>query len=122
MTEKLTVGQEVRVFDVNARRRGQPHGGWAGTITRVGRTLVYIDYPGSREPKAFRIDGGAANDQYGHQSFLTLDEAARQARRTAALGVLHEHGLRLDYGHSLPLEEIEAIAAILRPDQTSESE
>jgi hypothetical protein len=120
MTEKLTVGQEVRVFDVNARRRGQPHDGWAGTITRVGRTLVYIDYPGSREPKAFRIDGGAANDQYGHQSFLTLDEAAKQARMAAAVDVLHQHGLRPDFGHALPLEQVEAIAAILRPDHTPE--
>ena len=114
--EKLTVGQEVRVFDVNGSRMGQPPGGWPGTITGIGRTLVHVDY-GRRGPQAFRIDGCRANDQYGHQSFLTLREVAQEARRTAAVWTLGAHGVRLDPGHDLTLEQIEAMSTILRFDQ-----
>ena len=107
----LKVGDEVRVFDINGRRMGQPDGGWQGTVTKVGRTLVYVDY-GHRNGQ-FRIDTGRANDSYGHRYFKTLEQAASDARLSHALARLKGGPVRLESGHRLTVEQIERLADLV---------
>ena len=108
----LKAGDEVRVFDVNGKRVGQPDGGWPGTIVKVGRTLVHVAYRSRTE--TFRIDGGASNDGYEHQHFLTMTEAAVRNRHGAARAILRTHKIALEYGHGLTLDQIEALAEVAR--------
>lgn len=107
------VGDEVRVFDVNGRRKGQPEGGWPGTVIKVGRQLVTIQF--DTKTQQFRIDTRAANDGYEHQSFKTPDEARLNQRRDVALRVLRARGVRLASDHDLTTVEVEALAAVLAP-------
>ena len=111
--EKIKVGDKVRVFDVNGRRMGQPDGGWEGEVVRVGSKLAGITY-GGYAPKMFRLDTGSANDSYGHQSFLTIEQAEGKARKDAAVQILWEHKVILDFGHKLTTEQIEALAEVAR--------
>jgi hypothetical protein len=112
--EKFEVGQKVKVFDVNGRRRGQPKGGWEGEIVKVGRKLVTITYPGHYRPKAFRIDDQMANDEYRHQSFSTLEQAEQTERRQRAMDTLNGIGLDRSYdGEKLTLEQLEALVNVI---------
>lgn len=104
----LNTGDEVRVF---SRRRSQPAGGWPGEVVKVGRTLVTIACNGRAEQ--FRIDTGRINDDYGASWFRTMEQADLDARQARARAALSEHGVRLDHGHRLTLEQIEALAAVL---------
>ncbi|MEV4672798.1 hypothetical protein AB0K34_14170 [Actinomadura sp. NPDC049382] len=108
----LRVGDEVRVFDQNGRRMGQPDAGWPGTVTKIGRLLVTIEYRG--KSAQFRLDTQVVNDGYGHRYFKTLQQAARHQRLGRALYTLHEHQIRLAVGHRLTLEQIEALADVAR--------
>jgi hypothetical protein len=56
--DSIEAGDEVRVFDVNGRRARQPDGGWKGTVTKIGRTLIHIDYGngGPRDDRPARKD------------------------------------------------------------------
>jgi hypothetical protein len=67
-------GDEVAVHDVNSRHRPADR----CTVTRVGRTLVYIASKYSREA-AFRLDDGIENDNYGHRR-ISADDLARIKR------------------------------------------
>lgn len=109
---ELKVGQEVRVFDRNGRRMGQPDGGWPGKVTKIGRSLVTIEYLGISD--TFRMDTHVINDHYGHRYFKTLGEVAEDDRRRRALATLKEHQIELGFGHSLTLEQIEALAKVAR--------
>lgn len=109
---ELKVGQEVRVFDQNGRRVGQPDGGWSGKVTEIGRSLVTVEYRGNSD--AFRMDTHVINDRYGHKFFKTLEEVAEDERRGRALATLKDHRIELGFGHSLTLEQIEALAELAR--------
>jgi len=115
MSERLTVGDEVRVFDVfdvNGRRTGQQCGdGWPGRVEKVGRTLVHIRYLGRTE--VFRLNTQERNDSYRHQWFRTPGQVVRDNRLLAARAVLRAHHVELGYSCELTLEQIEAIAAVL---------
>lgn len=108
----LQVGDEVRVFDVNGSRRGQPEGGYVGHIVKVGRTLAHIEYKGWTE--TFRLDNGRRNDNYGHQWFKTLEQAALDERRSVAEAVLRNVGVELSHRRSFTLEQIEALAEVAK--------
>lgn len=110
----IQVGDEVRVYDVNGRRQGQPEGGWAGTVEKVGRSLVYIDYPRGRGAEPFRLSDQRRNDSYGHQYFRTLAQAEEWDRRSDAVGVLRERGVELSNRYSFTLEQIEALAEVVQ--------
>ena len=71
----IKAGDEVRVYDVNSApaRRGQHDPGEPGKVVKVGRTLVHIEY--FHRTETFRIEDGRRNDNYGHQWFLTLEQA-----------------------------------------------
>ena len=112
----IQAGDEVRVYDVNGKRVGQPEGGWRGKVVKVGRTLAHIHYgdPHWTRTETFTLEDGQRNDRYGRQWFLTMDEAARRERLYVALSVLGGHGITLDHGNSLTLEQIEALAEVAR--------
>jgi len=117
---KLAVGDEVRVFDVNGHRHGQPADGYAGRVVRVGTKLVRIAY-GRGHSKVFRLDTRCTNDAYGHQSYQTVAEAEARMRYAAALAVIREHGFELrSFLDRPPLETVETIAAALRGQEPSD--
>jgi hypothetical protein len=106
---------EVRVFDTNGRRVGQPEGGWVGYVTKVGRTLVHIDYgEGAEHIDAFRLVTGRRNDNYGHRYFLTLAQVADRTRRTRADATLQAHGIELSHRFIFTIEQIEALAEVVK--------
>lgn len=116
--EKPTVGDKVRVFDVNGRHMGQPAGGWPGEVTKVGRTVVYITYGARRDPQPFSIANRRSNDRYRHKSWRTVAEVEAQDRRDAAMEALRSVGLEARRGHQIDadigaLEELAAHAVRL---------
>lgn len=106
------VGDEVRVFDVNGPRRGQPVAGYPGTVTKAGRKLFTVTYGGCSQ--VFRLDTGQSNDAYGHQSVKTLEQAELDARRGRAVGTLREHEITIGVRNSLTVEHLEALADLVR--------
>lgn len=115
MNTTLQPGDEVRVFDRNATRVGQPEGGWIGHVARVGRKLAYIDWPRASgdTPDPFRLEDGRRNDNYGGQWFRTLEQVTEDQRWSAAVGVLRDARVDIRPGHSLSLDQVEAMAAIV---------
>lgn len=110
----VRVGDQVRVFDVNGRKRGQPEDGWPGVVEHVGRTLVTIAF--NRDRAVFRMDTRLANDNYGHQRYMTLAEVAEQARLRVAVEALRYHGVELTPRHRLSVAEVEALVDALPSD------
>ena len=113
----IKAGDEVRVYDVNSApaRRGQHDPGEPGKVVKVGRTLVHIEY--FHRTETFRIEDGRRNDNYGHQWFLTLEQAEVKDRRRAAEDALRSVGLQFTSSgrrDSLTLEQIEALAEVAR--------
>jgi hypothetical protein len=105
-------GDEVKVFCQTGQ---QPPGGWDGTIAKVGRSLVYIDYPGARGgvPQAFSIETrkAAALNSLRRFDFPAAVEAGE--RRWAAEQVLRRHDLHGRGATELPVEVLEALAEVL---------
>jgi hypothetical protein len=106
----ITVGDAVRVFDVN-RRSVQPAGGWPGVVEKVGRRLVRISYNRTVEP--FRLDTRSVNDNYGHRHFETLAEVGARTRMHTAVEFLARHGVTLEPRHRLTVEQVEAMVLAL---------
>lgn len=111
--EMVEFGEEVRVFDVNGHRVGQPEGGWVGEVVKAGPKLVTISY-GGRAAAVFRRDGGRANDSFGHQSYRTLDEAEMSARTAAAKAALRDLGIDVTLRCSLSVSQLEAMVTAVR--------
>lgn len=112
----LKVGDEVRVFDVNGNRLGQPEGGWVGTVTKVGRKLVTIQTgDGYNGEKQYRLEDQMANDNYGHRRFKTLEQAAQDERRAEAMDVLRNAGINFGY-RAIPftVDQLEELAALVQ--------
>lgn len=107
----IKVGDEVRVFKPYIRN-GQTDG-IPGTVVKIGRKLVDIEHHGHTEK--FRLENGQlAGSSYGNIYFLTLGEVAERQRRRAAEDVLRERKIRLESGHDLTLEQVEALADLVR--------
>lgn len=110
----LTVGQEVRVFDVNGKRNGMPEDGYPGRVVRVGRRLVTISQDAGDPGRVFRLEDGRANDSRGHQWFLTLPQVDEMLRYRAAKGILRARGVELSPAHSFTLDQVEALAGVAK--------
>jgi hypothetical protein len=109
---KLNPGDDVRVFDQNGSRIGQPDGGWPGKVVKVGRTLVTIAYGYGQGQ--FRLDTRKLNDNYGHRSFMTPEEVAQTRRQTVAWETLNKAGFQRDYAvKEPPLGLLEALAKVI---------
>jgi hypothetical protein len=108
----ISVHDEVRVFDVNGKRMGQPEGGWPGRVVKVGRTLVYIEY--RRGPaEAFRLADGGRNDKMGQRRFCTAEQAERDASKAAAVALLRAHGIDLNHRVKLTVAQVEELAGVV---------
>jgi hypothetical protein len=107
----VKVGDEVVVFDANGPRRGR-----LGVVASVGRKYFTI----GREQ--FRLDDGRINDGYGHRWVKTLSEAAEIARREAATKALRESGIDLRLGYRHTVEQLEALAEVVKTFTTSEED
>lgn len=105
-----TVGQEVRVFDVNGLRLGQPSGGWPGEVVKVGRKLFHVRY--ARGTEAFRLETGRRNDLYEHCHVETVGGAIRRMLADSYRETLRRHGFELRYP-SPSLAKLEAVATLL---------
>lgn len=108
----IKVGEEVRVYDRSGRRMGQPDGGWPGTVVKVGRKYITIDYGPKVEP--FGFDGKRANDPMGARRFKTMAQVSLDERLARATDALEGRGIELVRGHSLTLEQVEALADFAR--------
>lgn len=119
MNERAAVkaGDVVYVHDVNQRRGAVPQNplGEPATIIKVGRKLVTVSYEGQYRSwtETFRLDTGQVNDAWGRRSFLTQSQAEALLRHTEARAKLRVHGITLEPGHRLTLEQMEAVAALL---------
>lgn len=112
----LKPGDRVQVFDINGSRMGQPKCGWDGTVVKVGRKLIYVTYPRARcrtDGDAFRLDTGRRNDNVAHQRIQTVEQAAKNQRRSVAVNHLRENGLDLNRRRDLATDTLEALVAVL---------
>jgi hypothetical protein len=107
MHPDVEVNEEVRVFDVNDSRVGQPPSGWPGTVVKVGPKLVAISYSGKTQ--VFRRDEGCANDQYGHQSYMTLEEADLAWRERQVRQAFRDLGIDVSRRCELTVDQLEAM-------------
>jgi len=122
---KYEVGQEVRVFDVNGRRMGQPEGGWVGFVTKIGRTLFTVEKQGVHghsQSDQYRIETGRRNDSYSHQHVQTLDQVERDIRERDALAVIKEAGFEIKMGKRPSLGLLEAVAETIASKSWLESD
>jgi hypothetical protein len=111
----LKVGDRVQVFDINGPRRGQPEGGWDGTVAKVGRTLIHVNYSAKyrHRPQVFRMDTGRSNDSYSHQFIQTVEEAARRQYVGKLRTRLRAGGIDLSMRHTFTTQTLEALVAAL---------
>lgn len=119
----LKPGDRVQVFSVNGSRIGQPKGGWDGIVVKVGRKLIYVDHPGSHKGpggQAFRLDDdGRANDDYGHEWIMTVEQAAQSQRRDEVIEDLRACGLELTRRAEIDTDTLEAVLAVLNHTKSS---
>lgn len=109
----FTEGQRVWVYSQNPRLL--PEHPMPATVTKVGRKLVTTRDDDQHGPeRTFRIEGGAANDQYGHEWVKTDQQKADDERRGVLNAELAACGLEMRTGYRLPLDALEAVAAALR--------
>ena len=114
--DEVKVGDTLRVFDVNGRRRGEPNDGCEGLVVKAGPKLLHVTYNG--HTLAFRRETGATNDNYGHQYLRTAEQVADDMARDEAWAILRTHGLSRDFGRGgLSTPALQAIAKICEDDQ-----
>jgi hypothetical protein len=125
-TARVQAEDEVRVFDRNGTRVGQPEGGWPGRIVKVGRTRAHITYKGvpwrqEETGESFSLEDGHNRD--GFRWFCTLAEVEHDERMEAAKVTLRKHGIVFDFGARLTLDQVEALAKVAATfDQPTTSE
>lgn len=103
-----SVGDKVKVFDINGHCDGMPRDGWDGEVVKVGSKLITITY--ERHRQVFRLDTRCANDDYQRQNFMRPDEA----RRKVAVSTISGRGFELASWARHSLDYLEAVAEALR--------
>ena len=123
MSEKLTVGQEVRLVLMNRWNSQPPEAVAFGVVTRVGRRYAFADFDGGRIREFDIVTGYERGDENGNGlRVMTAELVDRERREREAVAFLRENGVDMNSRRHLTLEQIEAIADILRPDPEPESE
>ena len=112
---RVQAEDEVRVFDRNGKRAGQPEGGWPGRVVKVGTKRAFITYAAvawnKRETgEPFNLEDGHTRD--GFRWFRTLAQADEDARLDAAKATLRKHGIQIEWSAKLALPQIEALAKV----------
>lgn len=108
-TPRYTVGDTVILTDVNYK------GSKTATVTKVGRTLVYVDRDMYGRPdSAYRIETGARNDNYQHGRIWTTAEYEERTKRSDLLGALRDEGVTFDRVSRIPTERLEKILEVFK--------
>ena len=120
------VGDKLRVID-RSPYRNQPDGGWPATVVKVGRkyaTAIYetthTDWRGqeTRNERTVEFDMATGREKGSTTNYglrvETPEQVEQVARKSAAESVLHARKIRLDFGHGLTLEQIEALAEVVK--------
>jgi len=119
--EKLTVGQEVVLVRMNRWNSQPPEAVRPGVVTRVGRRYAFADFDGGRIREFDMVTGYERGDENGNGlRVMTAEQVDRERRERDTVRFLRENGVDLNDRRRLTLEQIEAIAAILRPDPDSQ--
>ena len=114
--KKFAVGDAVCVYGRLRRSEGFSV---PGVVTKIGRTLVTIEYGAEGDIttiEKFKITDQRVNDQYGQRHFMTLERAEMYRRRESVRDTLRTHGVLLSLGHDLTLEQMEALAAVFNTE------
>jgi hypothetical protein len=111
LTPTLAVGQQVVLHDVNERKSGGPT---YGTIVKIGRVRVDIQYREGWKPEQYRIDDQIiCNQRHPGAWFRTLEQEADAEQREADAETLSSFGFRLD--RPRPSDDlVHAVAEFLR--------
>lgn len=108
-THDFQVGETVVMTDVNGKPKEV-------TVVKVGRKLLHVKVHGWTH--AFRMDqpgGRPSNDDYQHQSILTLEEVAYRQKVRDAAAALKAAGIQVDQPHTWPIERLKAILRAIGP-------
>lgn len=108
-THDFQVGETVVMTDVNV-------GPKEVTVVKVGRKLLQVKLWGQWKP--FRMDQPGdrpSNDDYQHQSILTLEEVAYRKKVRDAAAALKAAGIQVDQPHTWPIERLKAILRAIGP-------
>jgi hypothetical protein len=122
----IKTGDEVRVFSRNKYHPG-PEDGQVATVTKAGRrwataaweVMERYCFGGERSAERtieFDMETGyekGANSSYGRY-VKTPAQVELDARENAAVASLLARKIRLDRGHGLALEQIEALAEVVK--------
>ena len=115
--DSLKAGDEVRLVRMNRWNSQPPEAVALGVVTRVGRRYAFADFDGGRIREFDMVTGYERGDENGNGlRVMTAERAEQERRERDTIKFLRENGLDLNNRRSLTLEQIEAIAAILRPD------
>jgi hypothetical protein len=130
----IKAGDEVRVIVRNPHRK-TPEGGYRATVTKVARKyataayeVITQDWHGKdvTTPREIEFDIATGKERGSEGNYgtevISVDEAARRIRSAAALTILRERKIRLEYGHGFTLEQIEALAEVAKTFTTPERE
>lgn len=117
----VKVGDEVIVREASRGGRSIP-----ATVTEVRRKLFTVRCEISWLSGDYRLDTGKLNGGstvgYGPPYVLTVEEEDRRQRQADALAALNKHRIKLDYGHKLTLEQVEALAEVARSFASQDEE
>lgn len=116
--DELEVGDRVQVF--TSYRRGQPKDGYDGTVMKVGRVLIQVQYGGSTSWTPFRMDTGIINDNYGQVRIKTPEQVKEDNEYRDLSERLRKGGLREEaIGRSrLSAETLRAVVEVLERQET----
>ncbi|MFD9950871.1 hypothetical protein ACFWYW_59065 [Nonomuraea sp. NPDC059023] len=116
----VRVGDEVIVCEPNGRNSRH----CVATVTAVRRKLFTVQADISWLSGDYRLDTGRQNGGstvgYGPPFVKTMAQHQLDRRMSDALAVLSAHRVTLDRGHKLTLEQVEAIAELVRPADSPE--
>ena len=122
--DTIKVGDQVRIIGSNLYRKS-PEAGHRATVIKVGRKYATATYTRMRtahpagevtETIEFDITTGrekGSTSNYGAR-VETPEQVELRARQSAAEDVLSTRKIRLDFGHGLTLEQIEALAEVVK--------
>ena len=123
----IKVGDEVRVLSNNSYHP-HPEGGYRATVIKVGRKYAAATFTTTRkwlgreesyeQTVEFDMATGVERDggfSIGHR-VRTLAQLEQDGRRAAAVDTLTAHRVKLetDYRHPFTLEQIEALAEVVK--------
>ena len=108
---QIRVGDQVRVFDQNGVRVGQPAGGWIGVVQAVGRKYATISY--NFRVSKFELADHYINNALRNRWYATPEEFDLHSRRLRAITTLHEAGITVERNCTLPLDDLETITAMI---------